>query len=136
MNELNSCDLSFIVTLGDMIDHNYTSLDEILPVLEKSKAPTYKAIGNHDFDVDEKYKSNVRSRLNNKNGYFDFLRGDFLRILLCSGLLPFSHIFIVLTRGQYNIYIQGLQCHESRVLHDVHLRIGSHFPFVLYNSLV
>ncbi|MGQ7870926.1 metallophosphoesterase [Sunxiuqinia sp. sy24] len=82
VSELNRYDLSFSVTLGDMIDHDYTSFDNILPILEKSKAPVYKVIGNHDFDVEEKYKTKVRSRLNNKKGYFAYQQGDFMFIVL------------------------------------------------------
>lgn len=82
VNELNAYDLSFTVTLGDMIDRNYSSFDKILPILNDLKAPVYNAIGNHDFSVEDKFKGEVRRRLKNRKGYFDFSVGDFVFIVL------------------------------------------------------
>ena len=71
INELNNHELSFIVNLGDMIDRDYASFDKPLAILEKSNAPVYNAIGNHDFDVDDQFKGKVRERLSNEKGYGD-----------------------------------------------------------------
>jgi len=82
INELNNHELSFIVSLGDMIDRDYTSFDEPLAILEKSKAPVYNAIGNHDFSVDDQFKGKVRKRLGNEKGYLDFKFDRFTFIVL------------------------------------------------------
>ncbi len=82
IHELNSYDLAFTVTLGDLIDRDYSGFDKVLPILEKSKAKVYNVLGNHDFEVEEKYKKKVRLLLDNKKGYFDFNVGDFAFIVL------------------------------------------------------
>ena len=71
-----------MITLGDMIDHDYISFDKPLTILRKLKAPLYNAIGNHDFEVDDQYKNQVRKRLKNKTGYFDFKINDMVFIVL------------------------------------------------------
>jgi manganese-dependent ADP-ribose/CDP-alcohol diphosphatase len=55
-----------------MIDHDYISFDKPLAILINLKAPLYNVIGNHDFEVEDKFKGQVRKRLGNKKGYFDF----------------------------------------------------------------
>lgn len=82
IDEFNRHNLSFVVTLGDMIDRDYSSYDKPLAILGKSKAPVYNAIGNHDFTMNDKYKKKVKQRLNNKKGYLGFNVGDFTFILL------------------------------------------------------
>ena len=82
IDELNTHNLSFIVTLGDMIDRDYSSFDKILPILNNSKTVVYNVIGNHDFAVSDKYKDEVRQRLKNNKGYFVFSVGDFDFIIL------------------------------------------------------
>ena len=82
VNELNTHDLAFVVTLGDMIDRDYSSYDKILPILKNSKSVVYNVLGNHDFSVDDKYKAEVRRRMGNERGYFVFSVGDFDFIVL------------------------------------------------------
>lgn len=82
IDELNKYDLEFTVTLGDLIDRDYSGFDKVLPILYKSNAELHNVLGNHDFEVEEKYKKEVRSRLNNKKGYFDFTHGNFNFIIL------------------------------------------------------
>lgn len=45
----NAHDLAFVVHLGDLIDRDLASFDTILPMCEKSKAPFWHVLGNHDF---------------------------------------------------------------------------------------
>ena len=80
--ELNGHELAFVVTLGDMIDHDYVSFDKPLAILAKLKAPLYNCLGNHDFEVDTQNKDQIRKRLKNKNGYFDFKVNDMVFIVL------------------------------------------------------
>lgn len=82
IDELNEHNLEFSVTLGDLIDRDYSGFEKVLPILNNSKAKVYNVLGNHDFEVEGKYKKEVRSRLNNKKGYFDFTHGDFNFIIL------------------------------------------------------
>ena len=82
INIFNRNELSFMVSLGDMIDRDYVSYDKPLKILAKSKAPVYNVIGNHDFSVDDKFKRKVRKRLANRKGYFAFKLDDFIFIIL------------------------------------------------------
>ncbi len=82
VDELNNQELSFTIQLGDLIDHDYSSFDSILPILNKLNEPVYNVIGNHDFSVDEKFRKKVRGRLNNDRGYFSYSIDDFVFIVL------------------------------------------------------
>src|SRR5262249_4084141 len=49
----NGLDLSFVASLGDVIDRNWESFDEILAVYAGFRAPVHHLLGNHDFLVDD-----------------------------------------------------------------------------------
>lgn len=107
IRELNNHNLSFTITFGDLIDRDYLGFDKILPILNKSKVKVYNVLGNHDFEVDEKFRKDVRSRLNNENGYFDFTYGDLVFIILDgSDLSTFGRI-----KGskQYSMAVEKLE---------------------------
>ena len=72
VNEFNEHDLAFVVNLGDLIDHDFISYEKPLAILDKLKAPLFNVIGNHDFEVGDQVKDQVRKQLKNKNGYFKF----------------------------------------------------------------
>ena len=82
VDELNGHELAFVVTLGDMIDHDYVSFDKPLAALGKLKAPLYNILGNHDFEVDDQYKNQIRKRLKIKIGYFNFKINNMVFIVL------------------------------------------------------
>lgn len=82
IEEFNRQNLSFIITLGDMIDRDYVSFNKPMDMIKELNAPVYNVIGNHDFSVDDQFKKEVKKRLHNKNGYFEFKKGDFEFIIL------------------------------------------------------
>lgn len=82
INIFNKNDLSFVVTMGDMIDRDYISYDKPLHILETSKAPVYNVLGNHDFSVNDQLKSKIRKLLGNKKGYHIFRKNKFVFIIL------------------------------------------------------
>jgi len=89
LNKLDKCvtvfnnhDLAFVINLGDMVDHDYISYDKTLTILDNLKTPLYNVPGNHDFEVDDQYKNQVRKRLKNKSGYFDFELDDMVFIVV------------------------------------------------------
>lgn len=93
VNEFNRHDLAFVINLGDMIDHDYISFDKPLAILGNLKTQLYNVTGNHDFEVDDQFKSQVRKRLGNKNGYFDFKINDMVFIVLDgSDVSTFSYV--------------------------------------------
>lgn len=71
--KFNSKDLKFVVHLGDIIDENFSSYDDILPVYDQIQAPHYIVLGNHEFSVDASQKSEVVSRLGLQQRYYDFV---------------------------------------------------------------
>ena len=82
IDEFNRHNLSFVVNLGDLIDHDYASFDKPLEIIKGLKVPVYNVTGNHDFSVDDEFKGKVRKRLKNRNGYFSFETGNFSFIIL------------------------------------------------------
>jgi len=93
VREFNGHDLSFVISLGDMIDHDFISFDKPLSILENLKAPRYNVPGNHDFEVEDKFKGQVRKRLDNRDGYFNFeVNGMVFIVLDGSSLSTFAYV--------------------------------------------
>ena len=82
VGELNKHELKFVVTLGDVIDRNYKSFDDILPLYEPLKAPSKIVLGNHDFDMADEDKGKVLGRLGLKQGHRAETVGDWHFIYL------------------------------------------------------
>jgi predicted phosphodiesterase len=80
--ELNKHDLKFVVTLGDVIDRDIASFNDIMPIYKTLKAPRRFVLGNHDFTVDDKDKDKVLGHLDMKNGYHAESAGDWHFIYL------------------------------------------------------
>ena len=82
VQELNSHDLKFVIHLGDFIDRDYASFDKVLPIYQSLKMPAYHALGNHDFDVADKWKAKIPERMGMKSKYYDFSIDDWRFIVL------------------------------------------------------
>lgn len=63
ISTFNSLDLDAVFHLGDMIDHNFSSYDSVLPRFQKFQAPLKLLMGNHDYMIKKKYKDDVTKRL-------------------------------------------------------------------------
>jgi len=72
VEHFNKEDLSFVIHLGDFIDRNFSSFDEILPIYNSLEAPGYHVLGNHDFEVADEYKELVPKKLGMPSKYYDF----------------------------------------------------------------
>lgn len=70
-------DLQFVVSLGDAIDRNWESFDDILPVYARLNAPVRFVLGNHDFLVGEDRLEQVPARLGLARSYYDFGHAGF-----------------------------------------------------------
>lgn len=77
----NRYELDFVVNLGDLIDRHWQSYDQILPHFKHIKAPVYNVLGNHEYEVDEQYKSEVPGKLSVEK-YYDFTKGNWRFIVL------------------------------------------------------
>lgn len=69
---LNAQDLRFVVTLGDVIDRNFSSYERILPVYGKLRHENRFLLGNHDFEVGAEHLGHVVGRLGMPGPYYDF----------------------------------------------------------------
>lgn len=69
--EFNQHNLDYVINLGDTIDHDWSSFDEILPVFNQSNAPVYHVLGNHDYEVEDLHKTQVHKKIGT-NKYFEF----------------------------------------------------------------
>ncbi len=85
----NKEDLSFVIHLGDFIDRDFSSFDEILPIYDSLDAPGYHVLGNHDFEVADKFKERVPSKLGMPSKYYDFLIKDWRFVCLDGNDLSF-----------------------------------------------
>ena len=82
VTELNKHDLEFVVTLGDVIDKDLASFDDIMPIYKTLKAPRRFVLGNHDFTMDGKDKGKVLRKLGMKDSYYSETHGDWHFIYL------------------------------------------------------
>ena len=65
-------DLHFVVTLGDLIDRNWESFDDVMPVYARLHAPPRFVLGNHDFAVGAARIGEVPGRVGLSRAYYDF----------------------------------------------------------------
>lgn len=78
----NAADLHFVVTLGDIVDRDWSSFDAILPVYANLRHDALMLLGNHDFEVGAEHLRAVAARLGLKRGYYDFAAGPFRFVVL------------------------------------------------------
>lgn len=60
VHEFNSKDLSFVIQLGDIIEKDFASFDQVLPIYEQLVMRKYHVLGNHDFSVGQKKRAPYR----------------------------------------------------------------------------
>jgi len=90
--ELNKHDLEFVTTLGDVIDRDINSFNDIMPIYKTLKAPRRFVLGNHDFTVDDKDKGSVLGHLDMKKSYHSETKGDWHFIYLDGNdVSPYRH---------------------------------------------
>lgn len=82
VEHFNSCDLAFCVHLGDLIDREWRSFDEITKPLAPSRHRWHQLLGNHDFDVLDEVKPRVPGRLGMAWRYGSFDHGGFRFVIL------------------------------------------------------
>ncbi|ANM09721.1 MULTISPECIES: metallophosphoesterase [unclassified Rhizobium] len=78
----NSEELSFVMTLGDVIDRSFKSFDDILPIYETLRHEALFLLGNHDFSVSAGHLSEVAARLGTPSPYYSFSRHGWRFIVL------------------------------------------------------
>jgi 3',5'-cyclic AMP phosphodiesterase CpdA len=78
----NGEELSFVMTLGDVIDGRFESFDDILPIYGRLRHEALFLLGNHDFAVPAQHLSAVAGRLSMPAPYYSFARHGFRFIVL------------------------------------------------------
>lgn len=78
----NGEELSFVMTLGDVIDRSFKSFDDILPVYERLRHEALFLLGNHDFSVSSGHLSEIPARLGMPSPYYSFRRHGWRFVVL------------------------------------------------------
>ncbi len=82
VEDFNSQDLAFVIQLGDLIERDFVSFEEVLPIYERLKTPKYHVLGNHEFQVADQKKDAVPKKLGLKDRYYDFTVGGWRFVVL------------------------------------------------------
>lgn len=82
VEHFNRRSVRFCVHLGDLIDREWASFDEIMRPLEKSRSRWHQLLGNHDFDVLDEHKPRVPQRLGMASRFGAFDNEDFRFLIL------------------------------------------------------
>ena len=82
VKDYNTMDLKYVVHLGDFIDKDFSSFDDLIPITNKLKHPLYHVLGNHDFDVKDSEKHLVPAKMGLKDRYYTFEKGNWKFIAL------------------------------------------------------
>ena len=80
--EFNSQDLNFVIQVGDLIDRDFSSYHEVLPLYQQLNVPRYHVVGNHEFKVGSEDKGKILSTLDLQKGYYDFTHYSWRFIVL------------------------------------------------------
>jgi manganese-dependent ADP-ribose/CDP-alcohol diphosphatase len=92
VEHFNGRDLDFCVHLGDLIDREWRSFDEITRPLARSRHRFHHLLGNHDFDVLAELKPRVPSRMGMERRYSHFdHRGFRFAILDTNDVSTYAH---------------------------------------------
>lgn len=82
VNSFSSDSVSFIISLGDIIDGGYESYKPVLDILDSSGMQVFHITGNHDYSVDDRYKKRLPLPMPGKEGYYSFKQMNFRFIAL------------------------------------------------------
>ena len=78
----NAHELDFCVNVGDTIDKDWKSFDEILKPLAASKHKFHHVLGNHDFDLPDDLKPKAAKRLGLEQRYYSVTQNGFCLVML------------------------------------------------------
>ncbi|MGK6315325.1 metallophosphoesterase [Neorhizobium sp. DT-125] len=78
----NGEDLSFVVTLGDLIDRGWENYEAVLSIYKDLRHESFLLPGNHDFLLAPERLSEVHARLGMPAAWHDFSRGGFRFVVI------------------------------------------------------
>ncbi len=79
---INAAEVDFSIHLGDLIDREFKSFDEISEPLSGMKETVYQIMGNHDFSVADDRKADVQVKMGIKDPYYAFSKSGFRFVFL------------------------------------------------------
>ncbi|MBO9558931.1 MAG: metallophosphoesterase [Caulobacter sp.] len=82
VEDFNARGVDAIVQLGDFIDKDWRSFDALQPMVDAAHAPWRFVLGNHDFSVDDAFKTRLAQRLKMPGRYYAFDLGDWTFLAL------------------------------------------------------
>ena len=85
----NERDLSFVIQLGDLIDNNFESFDQILPIWNQIKTEKKHVLGNHDYEVSSDKLQEVSAKLELSKNYYSFKKGNWRFFVLDGNEISF-----------------------------------------------
>ena len=86
----NNESLDFIVSVGDLIDQDIESFDSVQPILNNSKHEIFHVLGNHDLEVEEKFRNSVPEKLGLKDTYYSISKKDWRFVFLNGNEITFQ----------------------------------------------
>ena len=86
IDTFNYYKVDFVQNLGDIINHNFESFDDIMPVYQKldKTIPSYHLLGNHEFAVDSIEMPRIAGVLSMDKPYYSYVKENWLFIVLNS----------------------------------------------------
>jgi manganese-dependent ADP-ribose/CDP-alcohol diphosphatase len=85
----NSLPLDAVFHLGDMIDHDYSSYDSVIPRFHEFRAPFNFVLGNHDYMIKNKFKPGLLDHIGMKEDHYTVDLGNWRFIVLNGDDLSF-----------------------------------------------
>jgi len=85
----NQYKLDFVTHLGDLIDRDFTGYDSVLTRFKKSTAPVYHVLGNHDFNIGNRFKKEALQKIGLEQYYYSKVIEDWQFIFLNGDELSF-----------------------------------------------
>ncbi len=82
VKSINEAEVDFSIHLGDLIDRDFVSFDQILEPLGGLSSPVFQIPGNHDFSVPDDRKPEVFGKLGMTKPYHSFSKEGFRFVFL------------------------------------------------------
>ncbi|WP_213991216.1 metallophosphoesterase [Sodalis sp. dw_96] len=82
ITDLNQSPLDFVATLGDLVDRQWSSYGDILPLYRRLRHPHVTVMGNHDADTLSRYLAGRQPPLGLPKHYFHFLVNGYRFIVI------------------------------------------------------
>jgi len=108
VDTLNSKKLDYTIHLGDFIDRDFESFDDVIPIWNGLKMEKHHVLGNHDFSVADSLKSESILKMGLKNRYYSITKNNWRFIILDGNDLSFHGAISEIKKQQTDSLFQLL----------------------------